>query len=66
MEPNRVNRALKKSLAQAAIEKHIRVDDLRRTAASIMAQQGANPTALQEILGHATIAVTMDIYVNAN
>ena len=31
-----------------------------------MIQQGASPKAVQEILGHANISITMDLYVQTD
>jgi integrase len=39
-----------------------RVHDLRHTAASLAIQGGAHPKAVQELLGHASIGVTFDVY----
>jgi integrase len=66
MEPTRVNRALKRSLKLARITKHVRVHDLRHTAASLMVRHGVAPKAVQETLGHSTYATTMDVYVHAD
>jgi integrase len=38
------------------------VHDLRHTAASLAIQAGAHPKAVQEMLGHASITMTMDRY----
>lgn len=40
----------------------LRVHDLRHTAASIWLGQGADPKVVQAVLGHATAAMTMDLY----
>ena len=40
----------------------IRFHDLRHTAASLLLQQGVHPKVVQERLGHASIAMTLDIY----
>ena len=40
----------------------VRLHDLRHTHATLMLQQGAHPKVVQERLGHATIAVTLDTY----
>jgi Phage integrase family len=39
-----------------------RVHDLRHTAASIWLGAGADPKVVQRVLGHATAAMTMDLY----
>jgi integrase len=39
-----------------------RVHDLRHTAASLMIQAGYPPKMLQEIMGHASITTTLDLY----
>ena len=35
---------------------------LRHTHATILLEQGVNPTVVSERLGHASVATTMDIY----
>jgi integrase len=39
-----------------------RVHDLRYTAASVWLAAGAGPKVVQRVLGHATAAMTMDLY----
>ena len=39
-----------------------RIHDLRHTAASLMIQAGYPPKMLQEIMGHASITTTLDLY----
>lgn len=41
---------------------HIRFHDLRHTCAALLIKQGVHPKVVQEILGHSSIQVTMDIY----
>ncbi len=41
---------------------NIRLHDLRRTCATILLLKGVHPKFVQELLGHATIAITMDTY----
>ncbi|MBV9094327.1 MAG: tyrosine-type recombinase/integrase [Streptosporangiaceae bacterium] len=36
--------------------------DLRHTAASVWLAAGADPKVVQRVLGHATAAMTMDLY----
>jgi hypothetical protein len=40
----------------------LRVHDLRHTAASLWLASGADPKVLQAVLGHASAAMTMDVY----
>jgi len=40
----------------------VRVHDLRHTAASLWLAAGADPKVVQRMLGHATAAMTMDLY----
>ena len=40
----------------------IRFHDLRHTAASLLLAENVNPKVVQEMLGHSSIAVTMDTY----
>ena len=40
----------------------IRFHDLRHTAASLLFAEGVHPKVVQERLGHATIAITLDTY----
>ncbi len=41
---------------------HIRFHDLRHSAASLLMSQGVHPKVVQELLGHSTIGMTMDVY----
>jgi integrase len=40
----------------------IRFHDLRHTAATLMLSRGIHPKVVAEMLGHSTVAVTLDIY----
>ena len=55
---------LLKSIRETADESFpdIRFHDLRHTAATLMFLEGIHPKVVQERLGHATIAMTMDTY----
>jgi integrase len=44
--------------------RHTKVHDQRHTAASLLLAQGIPPRVVMEILGHSTIAVTMNIYAH--
>ena len=47
---------------RAGISDRFRIHDLRHTAAALMIQAGYPPKMLQEILGHASITTTLDLY----
>jgi integrase len=40
----------------------IRFHDLRHTAATLMLEQGVNPKAVSEMLGHSDVTITLGIY----
>jgi integrase len=47
---------------RAGLSERFRIHDLRHTAASLMIQANYPPKMLQEILGHASITTTLDLY----
>jgi len=47
---------------RAGLSDRFRIRDLRHTAASLMIQAGYPPKMLQEIMGHASITTTLDLY----
>ncbi|MPZ60496.1 MAG: tyrosine-type recombinase/integrase [Propionibacteriales bacterium] len=47
---------------RAKVPEGFRMHDLRHTAASLMIQAGYPPKGIQEILGHASITTTLDLY----
>jgi integrase len=49
-------------LLQRAGLPQIRMHDLRHTCATLLLTQNVNPKKVQELLGHANIAETMDTY----
>jgi integrase len=56
-------RSVRWSAAIAAIGRpQLRVHDLRQTAASMWLGSGADPKVVQRVLGHASAAMTMDLY----
>jgi len=59
--PNSVSHAWR-NLARRTGLKGIRLHDARHTHASLMLKQGVHPKIVQERLGHATIAITLDTY----
>lgn len=59
--PDSVTHAWIKLVRRAGL-KHIRLHDARHSHASLMLKQGIHPKVVQERLGHANIAVTLDTY----
>ena len=51
----------KVALARADLPQ-IRVRDLRHTTASILLEAGAHPKLVQDLLGHSTVALTLNTY----
>jgi len=62
LAPSSPNTGLKKSLAKAGIQKHIRLHDLRHTCATLMLEAGAITKQIQDALGHKQYSTTMEIY----
>ena len=58
---NLTQRSFKPLLERAGLP-HIRFHDLRHTCATILLSQGVHAKFVQELLGHATIAITLDTY----
>jgi integrase len=56
-----LNRAFKAVLRRAALPE-IRFHDLRHTTATLLLRQGVNPKFVQELLGHADISLTLNVY----
>ena len=55
------NRSFKPLLKQAGLP-NICFHDLRHTCATLLLSRGHHPKLVQELLGHATIAMTLDRY----
>ena len=58
---NLVKRSFKPLLKKAGLPE-IRFHDLRHTCATLLLGRGVHPKLVQELLGHATIAMTLDTY----
>lgn len=56
-----LNRTFKPLLQRAGLPK-IRFHDLRHTCATLLLRQGVNPKFVQELLGHADISLTLNVY----
>jgi integrase len=58
---NMVKRSFKPLLEKSGLPE-IRFHDLRHTCATLLLGRGVHPKLVQELLGHATIAMTLDTY----
>ena len=61
--PATLNFYLEKALQRAGLPK-FRMHDLRHTFASLMVEQGTSIKVVQELLGHATVQMTLDTYTH--
>ena len=55
------NRSLPRLIAEAGLPK-IRFHDLRHTCATLLLSRNVHPKIVQEMLGHAKVAITLDTY----
>src|SRR5829696_5052933 len=62
MSGGNLNRAFKGTLQRAGLPKSTRFHDLRHTCATLLLKQGVNPKFVQELLGHADISLTLNVY----
>jgi integrase len=56
------NRSFARLLKRAGLSRGTRFHDLRHTCATLLLSRNVNPKIVSEMLGHSTIAVTLDIY----
>ncbi len=56
------NRSFAKLLRHAGLPPGTRFHDLRHTCATLLLSRNVNPKIVSEMLGHATIAITLDTY----
>lgn len=61
LEPSGVAQRFHRLLKKAGLP-DIRVHDLRHTAATLHLAKGTHPKIVQEMLGHSTIALTLNVY----
>jgi integrase len=61
VDPGTVNAALHTALHLAGLPR-LHVHDLRHTAATLLLEQGTHPKIVQDLLGHSSIAITLDTY----
>ena len=59
---NLTARSFKPLLERAGLPRSVRLHDLRHTCATLLLKAGQHPKFVQELLGHANIAITLDTY----
>src|SRR5215204_1438590 len=59
---NLTRRSFKPLLERAGLPRSVRFHDLRHTVATLLLSRGVHPKLVQELLGHATIAISLDTY----
>ena len=61
LEKSRLHQMFGPLLQKAGVS-HIRFHDLRHSAATFLLSMGIHPKMVQELLGHSSISITLDIY----
>lgn len=64
LHPRNIVRAFDQAVERAGVPR-IRIHDLRHTAATLALREGVHPKLVQEMLGHANVAITLDLYSHA-
>lgn len=64
LHPNYASKRFGKLVRSAGLRR-IRLHDLRHSSATLALQAGVHPKIVSERLGHATVAITLDIYSHA-
>jgi integrase len=65
MHPTRFGRVFVRRVEAAGVPV-IRLHDLRHTWASLALRAGVNPKIVQERMGHASVAITLDLYTHTD
>ncbi len=61
LKPDTVSKAFSRLVRSLGYSK-LRLHDLRHTAATIMLRQGVHPKIVSEMMGHSSVAMTLDTY----
>jgi integrase len=56
------NRSFKRIKARSGVREDLRFHDLRHTCATLLLGEGVNAKVVSELLGHASITITLNIY----
>jgi integrase len=56
------NRSFRRIKARAGVREDLRFHDLRHTCATLLLREGVNPKVVSEMLGHASVTITLNTY----
>ena len=56
------NRSFKRIKARSSVREDLRFHDLRHTCATLLLREGVNAKVVSEMLGHASITITLNTY----
>ena len=65
LDPTNVTHRFQRTRERAGLP-HLRLHDLRHTAATLLLEQGVHPSVVREMLGHSTILLTLGTYSHVN
>lgn len=66
IDPNEVTKKYNRVLEKLNLPKETRFHDLRHAHATMLFEDGAEAKDVSEELGHSSIVITNDIYINPN
>jgi integrase len=66
INPQTLHRDFKKALRAAGLPLSLRIHDLRHAAATLLLGEGVNIKIVSEMLGHANISITGNLYQHVN
>ena len=56
------NRSFKRIKARSGVREDLRFHDLRHTCATLLLSEGVNVKVVSELLGHASVTITLNTY----
>jgi integrase len=62
LDQRNLTRAFKAALKRTGLPETFRLYDLRHTCATLLLSRNVHPKYVQELLGHASISLTLDTY----
>ena len=62
LHPDSFSKAAKRFAIQAGLDPKTRLHDCRHAVATVMLEQGVHPAVASAVLGHSSVAFTMDTY----